>query len=171
MRSNQERRDDAKIIIKQPGNRAPSRRYGQYSFNIGVNRSDRRSQSSERFCVFLILLSCLALYLQHTAAQGVDPDIVRHLNEPNGSHDAAEVNRSHDPNEINRHLSVTGKLCISVESYANAQVSNKNIYEHWIKASNRCGQNIKVQSCYHKSEDCIVMNVPPWESKNSVLGI
>jgi hypothetical protein len=48
---------------------------------------------------------------------------------------------------------------------------NKNIYEHWIRASNSCGQNIKLQVCYHKTGDCIVMNVPPWQEKNSVLGI
>lgn len=69
------------------------------------------------------------------------------------------------------HLGPTGKPCLTVESYAKPQVLNKNTFEHWIKATNSCGQHIDLQVCYHRSGDCIVMKVPPWDSKNSVLGI
>jgi hypothetical protein len=51
------------------------------------------------------------------------------------------------------------------------ELANKNLYEHMIKASNDCGQNIKVQVCYYKTDDCILMSVPPWESQTSILGI
>jgi hypothetical protein len=70
-----------------------------------------------------------------------------------------------------RHIGPRGKPCLALESYAKSQVVNKDIYEHWIRATNSCGQTIKLRVCYRKSEDCIVMNVPPWDSKNSVLGI
>jgi len=32
-------------------------------------------------------------------------------------------------------------------------------------------QNIKVQVCYYKTQDCIAVNVPPWGRQDSVLGI
>jgi hypothetical protein len=72
---------------------------------------------------------------------------------------------------VRRHIGSNGKPCLAVESYARPQVINKDIYEHWIRATNSCGQSIKLRVCYHGTDDCIVMNVPPWESKNSVLGI
>ncbi len=72
---------------------------------------------------------------------------------------------------VGRHIGPHGKPCLALDSYAKSQAVNKDIYEHWIRASNSCGQTIKLRVCYRKSDDCIVMNVPPWESKNSVLGI
>lgn len=70
-----------------------------------------------------------------------------------------------------RHIGPRGRPCLALESYAKSQTVNKDIYEHWIRATNSCGQTIKLRVCYRKSNDCIAMNVPPWESKNSVLGI
>jgi hypothetical protein len=64
-----------------------------------------------------------------------------------------------------------GKPCLAVVGYAKPQVINKSIYEHWIMARNSCGQNIKLRVCYHGTDNCFVMTVPPWDSKNSVLGI
>jgi hypothetical protein len=76
------------------------------------------------------------------------------------------------PNELNRrHMAPTGKPCLAFEAYAKAQAVNKNIYEHWVGAKNSCGQHIKVQVCYYQSHDCIIMDVPPWDRQDSVLGI
>lgn len=72
---------------------------------------------------------------------------------------------------IKRHVGSNGKPCLALESYAKAEVINKDIFEHWVKATNSCGQHIELRVCYRKSNDCIVMNVPPWDTKNSVLGI
>src|SRR5215831_10754559 len=69
------------------------------------------------------------------------------------------------------HMGPTGKPCLNLSSWAKAQVVNKHIYEHWVGATNRCGQNIKVRVCYYKTRDCITMDVPPWGRKDSVLGI
>jgi hypothetical protein len=131
--------------------------------------------------VFLLLSSSLAFFLaffvHRVLAQGPAADMFRRPGEVHNpdeltrSHGSKQLNRVDDPNNLSRHFSPTGKPCIGLESYATAQLINKNIYEHWIKASNSCGQNIKVQVCYRKTDDCIVMNVSPWENKNAVLGI
>lgn len=68
-------------------------------------------------------------------------------------------------------VGLNGRPCLSVEGYVKTQVINKDIYEHWIRARNGCGRYIKIRVCYPESETCILMNVPPWESQNAVLGI
>jgi hypothetical protein len=132
--------------------------------------------------ISLIALSCFILVVKKASAQGTEtsvlemfrdqddgPDMFRRQDDANQSND---LDRRHDSNEINGNsFNSRGKPCITLSSYATAQLINKNIYEHWIKASSSCGQNIKIQVCYHKTKDCIVMAVPPYESKNSVLGI
>jgi hypothetical protein len=76
------------------------------------------------------------------------------------------------PNQvIKRHTGSNEKPCIALGSYSKSEIVNKNLFEHWITATNSCGQRIELQVCYHQSSDCIVMKVPPWESKSSVLGI
>ena len=65
----------------------------------------------------------------------------------------------------------TGKPCLSLGASAKAQAVNKHIYEHRVGAVNSCGQHIKVQVCYYKSNDCITMDVPAWGRKDAVLGI
>jgi hypothetical protein len=96
--------------------------------------------------------------VQRTLAQSIDSSASNVFHHQSELHNPDE----HDLNEPNRHFSSTGKPCSALDSRATAQR---------ITATNSCGQNIKVQVCYHKTDDCIVMNVPPWESKNSVLGI
>jgi len=70
-----------------------------------------------------------------------------------------------------QHMAPTGKPCLVLHGYAKPQTINPNIFEHRIAASNGCGQNIKVKVCYHGSDDCITIDVPPWDRKDSVLGI
>jgi hypothetical protein len=163
------------LAINQ-GNEVPlSPRDREGTIDVGANRvelGDSHRQSRRSLCVFLLLSGCFTFFLEPALAQGIDasaPDISR----------PDELNRSHAPNKLNgiddlnqkRHLTATGKPCIALESYATTQLINKKIYEHWIKASNICGQNIKIQVCYYKTNDCIIMNVSPWESENAILGI
>jgi hypothetical protein len=74
-------------------------------------------------------------------------------------------------NVMNRHTRANGKPCIDVKSFTKAEIVNNNVFEHWIAATNSCGQHIALQVCYRQSSSCILMKVPPWETKNSVLGI
>jgi hypothetical protein len=120
---------------------------------------------------FLILSICVAFFGQRALAQSIDSSALNVFDRSSNLHDPHELSHLNDPNDRNRHFTSTGKLCIALESRATAQRMNKDIYEHWIIATNSCGQNIKIQVCYHKTDDCIVMNVPPWESTNSILGI
>jgi hypothetical protein len=75
------------------------------------------------------------------------------------------------PDLHNRHMGPTGKPCLAIEAYARAEVINNKIFEHWIAARNGCGMRIKVKVCYYKTDDCIVLDVPPYDRKNSVIGI
>jgi hypothetical protein len=120
---------------------------------------------------FLILSICFGFFVQRASAQGIDSSAPNAFHRQSELHNSDELSRLRDPNERSRHFGSTGKPCIALESGATPQRTNKNIYEHWITATNSCGQNIKVQVCYHKTDNCIVVNVPPWESTNSVLGI
>jgi hypothetical protein len=70
-----------------------------------------------------------------------------------------------------RHWSPTGSPCLAIQGYAKAEAANKDIFQHWIRAANGCGQAIKVHLCYYKTDHCIDMDVPAWEKKEAVLGI
>ena len=72
---------------------------------------------------------------------------------------------------IKHHMGPLGKACLAIEGYVKPELANKNIYQHLIKVANDCGQNIKVQVCYYKTQDCVLMSIPPWEHKTSILGI
>jgi hypothetical protein len=76
------------------------------------------------------------------------------------------------PNDTNkRHNGPTGKPCLSVSGSAKPQVINKELFDHWISAVNACGQRIKVDVCYYKTQNCILMDVPPYGRKDDVLGV
>jgi hypothetical protein len=70
-----------------------------------------------------------------------------------------------------RHWGPTGSACLAILGYAKAELANKDIYQHWVRATNSCGQAIKVHICYYKTDHCIDMEAPAWEKKDSVLGI
>jgi hypothetical protein len=72
---------------------------------------------------------------------------------------------------VKRHMSPLGRPCLAIQGYAKPEIVNKNIYQHWIKTDNTCGQPIKVKVCYYKTESCILITVPPYEKKDAVLGI
>jgi hypothetical protein len=110
----------------------------------------------------VLLSSFVALFGQ--------PSIAESLFQTPGA-DRADLNNADPNNAVNRHTRANGKPCIDVKSYTNPEIVNKNLFEHWIAATNSCGQHIALQVCYHQSSSCILMKVPPWESKNSVLGI
>jgi hypothetical protein len=69
------------------------------------------------------------------------------------------------------HMSAMGKLCLTIRGYAKPEVVNKNIYQHLITAANECNQTIRVQVCYYGTQNCIDMSVPPYDHKDSILGI
>jgi hypothetical protein len=69
------------------------------------------------------------------------------------------------------HLRANGKPCITIDEIQPRSPSTTAFFEHWVRATNRCGQYIKLRVCRHGTEECIAMNVPPWDSKNGLVGI
>jgi hypothetical protein len=64
-----------------------------------------------------------------------------------------------------------GKPCISVAPSARHQIVNPKIMDQIVVVSNICGQPIKVQVCYIKSSDCIVVALQAYQRLERVLGI
>jgi hypothetical protein len=104
----------------------------------------------------LLLLIVLALFAETAFAQGINP--------PSGIAPVQDDLSKH-------HTDPTGRPCLAIQGYAKPEFVNKNIYQHWIRMANSCGQNIRVRVCYYNTEDCILGNVPAWEKKEYILGI
>jgi hypothetical protein len=48
--------------------------------------------------------------------------------------------------------------------------SNLNLFDHVVKVTNSCPQQITVQVCYFESQDCVSVDVPGGETKEAILG-
>jgi hypothetical protein len=116
--------------------------------------------------------TCLVSAILFTHFSG--PTLAQNLVEPTTSVSALPnvAGASATPRQpTERHVGANGKPCITIaEIHAQSQ-SNADFYEHWIRATNRCGQYIKLRVCHHGTDECVAMSVPPWESKNSLLGM
>jgi hypothetical protein len=75
------------------------------------------------------------------------------------------------PSDIaKRHLTTTGKPCLTFTAEARPQLVNRDIFDHWIAAVNGCPLRIKVNVCYYRSLHCVLMDLPPYDRKETVLG-
>ena len=70
-----------------------------------------------------------------------------------------------------RHKAADGKPCISVAPISRPQIVNQKINDQIVVVSNVCSQPIKVQVCYIKSSDCIVVALQSYQKLERVLGI
>ena len=69
------------------------------------------------------------------------------------------------------HRTPDGKPCISVAPFARAQIVNPKIIDQIVLVNNVCGQTIRIQICYAKSSDCIVVALEGYQRLERVLGI
>ena len=69
------------------------------------------------------------------------------------------------------HKTPDGKSCISVSASSRAQIVNPRIIDQVVLVNNVCGQSIKLQVCYTKSSDCIVVALEGYQKLERVLGI
>lgn len=69
------------------------------------------------------------------------------------------------------HKTLDGKPCITVSATARAQAVNPKIIDQVVLVNNVCGQPIKVQVCYPKSSDCIVVALEGYQKLQRILGI
>jgi hypothetical protein len=72
--------------------------------------------------------------------------------------------------DILRHRDSLGRPCLTVYGSLRPHSINKNLHEQVISASNRCGQSIKMQVCYYRSQECILMRIPGWARIEGILG-
>jgi hypothetical protein len=76
------------------------------------------------------------------------------------------------PNETNRrHFGPTGKPCLSLTGSSKPQLVNHDMIDHSISVTNRCAQRLKVDVCYYRTQECIVIDVSPYERKEALLGV
>jgi hypothetical protein len=69
------------------------------------------------------------------------------------------------------HMAPTGKACVKVDKSVKAETLNPDIFQHWITATNSCGELIRMKVCYYQTQDCISVTVPPWGHQAAILGI
>jgi len=69
------------------------------------------------------------------------------------------------------HKTPDGKPCISIAPGSRPQIINPKIVNQLVLASNICGQPIRIQVCYIKSPDCIVISLQGYQKLERVLGI
>jgi hypothetical protein len=72
--------------------------------------------------------------------------------------------------DILRHRGPTGRDCLAVGGLARPHVANREVYDHVITVTNNCPQRIALQICYYRSQDCISVEVPGGERKETILG-
>jgi hypothetical protein len=72
--------------------------------------------------------------------------------------------------ELLRHRDPAGKPCLAINGSARPYTVNTNLFDHLITASNSCAQRIRVQVCYFRSQQCVMMDVPGRGRREAVLG-
>ena len=72
--------------------------------------------------------------------------------------------------EILRHRGPNGNLCLSVMGYARPHFANSTVFDHVITVKNSCAQRIAIKVCYYKSMECVPLEIPGGERKETVLG-
>jgi hypothetical protein len=76
------------------------------------------------------------------------------------------------PNETNRrHFGPTGKPCLSLTGSSKPQLVNHDMIDHSVSITNSCPQRLKVNVCYYRTQECILIDVPPYERKEALLGV
>jgi hypothetical protein len=69
-----------------------------------------------------------------------------------------------------RSLDIYGKSCFTTEGFARPRSVNSRLFDHVVIVKNRCTKNVKLKICYHKTERCAEITVPPHETKEAWLG-
>jgi hypothetical protein len=74
-------------------------------------------------------------------------------------------------NQARRHLDPMGKPCVVVNGISRPLTTNPKVFNHVIVATNGCGQVIKLQVCYYKSQSCMPVQLAGYSRKEAVLGV
>jgi hypothetical protein len=60
-----------------------------------------------------------------------------------------------------KHRDFAGKLCLETNGNSSALASNPKILNHSVILDNRCFEPIKAKVCYHGTDECTDVEVPP----------
>ena len=72
--------------------------------------------------------------------------------------------------DVLRHRDPAGKPCLAIDGSVRAFISNPNLFDHLITATNSCIKPIKMQVCYYRTQQCVAMDVPGRSRKQAILG-
>ncbi len=70
-----------------------------------------------------------------------------------------------------KHRDFVGKPCLESTGEAQPLVSNPRILNHSVILNNHCSERIKVKVCYHRTDDCTDVEVPPRSRKQQIIGV
>jgi len=70
-----------------------------------------------------------------------------------------------------KHRDFAGKLCLETNGNSSALASNPKILNHSVILDNRCFEPIKAKVCYHGTDECTDVEVPPRSRKEQVIGV
>jgi len=62
------------------------------------------------------------------------------------------------------------KQCFSIQGGARSQMMDPKMFDHVIFVKNKCYKSIKLKVCYHESDHCVDILVPPRSDKETWLG-
>jgi hypothetical protein len=69
------------------------------------------------------------------------------------------------------HRDFAGKPCLETNGNSSPLASNPKILNHSVVLDNRCFERIKAKVCYHGSDECSDVEVPPRSRKEQVIGV
>lgn len=72
---------------------------------------------------------------------------------------------------LQQHQTPAGKLCISINPNAKAQIVNPHVYDHTLLLRNDCSQPIKIMACYFHTENCKTFTVAGYKRELKLFGI
>jgi hypothetical protein len=69
------------------------------------------------------------------------------------------------------HLNPVGKPCVAIYPVANAQIVNRNIYDHNLLINNQCSQRIRLSICYYQTRTCSTFAIAGYTRQLKLFGI
>ena len=70
-----------------------------------------------------------------------------------------------------KHRDFVGRPCLVTSGEAQPLTSNPRISNHVVILDNHCPDRIKVRVCYHGTNECTDVDVPPRGRKEQIIGV
>ena len=70
-----------------------------------------------------------------------------------------------------KHRDFVGKPCLQTTGEAQPLTSSPRIMNHVVILDNHCPDRIKVKVCYHDTNECSDVDIPPRARKEQIIGV